>query len=317
MSDRHVIFGAGQVGSALARHLASAGHPVRVVRKRSIAAGSGIEVVGGDLGDAAFVRAQAEGAAVLYHAANVAYDSALWRRLLPGWTDNLLTAARATGARLVVLDNLYAFGDGGGQPFVEEMPVAPRSKKGTVRAAIARRLREAQRAGEMRVVVARASDFWGPGATNSYLGDQFWPAALTGKTVRAPLPVGTLHTYHYVPDVVSGLAALGCAGHDVDGLEWMLPCLPPIELRRLVDRLGTELGQPIRLIEVPPLLLSALGLFIPILRELNEMRYQWAERFEVDDARFRARFPAVPPTPMDEAIGATVAWARRHYGRGV
>jgi len=133
--------------------------------------------------------------------------------------------------------------------------------------------------------------------------------------VRTPIPVDTPHTYHYVPDVAAGIATLGCAGPDVDGREWMLPCLPPIELRQLVERLGRELGQAIRLRVLPLPLLRTLGLFVPILRELNEMRYQWESRFEVDDARFRARFPEVSPTPMDEAISATVAWAQSHYGR--
>lgn len=315
MSPHHVIFGAGQVGSALAVHLAASGLSVRVVRHRPVAAGPGIEVVTGDLADAEFVRAQAVGAAALYHVANAPYSTATWRRVLPSWTENLVAAAIASGARVVVLDNLYAFGDGGGRPFVEDTPVAPRSGKGEVRAAIAERLRSVQKSGEARVVVARASDFWGPGAVSSFLGDPFWPAALQGKVVRAPIRVDTLHTYHYVPDVVAGIAALGSAGPDVEGREWMLPCLPPVELRHLVERLAQELGQPVRLKALPIPLLRTLGLFVPILRELNEMRYQWESRFEVDDTRFRARFPEVTATRVDAAVSATVAWARAHYRR--
>ena len=52
---------------------------------------------------------------------------------------------------------------------------------------------------------------------------------------------------------------------------------------------------------------------MPILREVNEMAYQWEEPFEVDDARFRARFGDLT-TPRDEAARQTVAWAQATFG---
>ena len=57
---------------------------------------------------------------------------------------------------------------------------------------------------------------------------------------------------------------------------------------------------------------SPLSLFMPIMRELSEMGYQWSEPFVVDDRAFRTRF-AVTPTPLEQGVPAMVAWARQHY----
>jgi hypothetical protein len=56
-----------------------------------------------------------------------------------------------------------------------------------------------------------------------------------------------------------------------------------------------------------------MGVIAPIMRELAEMSYQWAEPFVVDDRRFRTRFPDFSPTDPDDAAAATVAWARAQY----
>jgi len=59
---------------------------------------------------------------------------------------------------------------------------------------------------------------------------------------------------------------------------------------------------------------SALGLFIPLMRELGEMAYQWEEPFGVDDTLFRPRFGDLA-TPLDEAGAQTIAYAREMVGR--
>jgi siroheme synthase (precorrin-2 oxidase/ferrochelatase) len=64
---------------------------------------------------------------------------------------------------------------------------------------------------------------------------------------------------------------------------------------------------------VPPWVIKAVGLFVPLMREVAEMLYQWEEVFVVDDGRFRSQFET-PPTDARDAARATVAWAIRAYG---
>lgn len=309
----HVIFGAGQVGRPLAELLLAAGHRVRLAKRTSIRL-PGAEVVTGDAGDAAFCTSAVRDAAVVYHCMNPPYFAKIWAEQVPLYLENLIAAAARAAARLVVLDNVYALGPPDGRPLDEERPLNPCSRKGEVRARAIERLFEAHRRGDVRATAGWASDFYGPGGTESHLGDQFWPGVMAGRNGRVVIRPDAVHTYHYIPDVAAGLLALGTASDDVEGRPWMLPCAPAETLRHLVDRFARHLARPIRLSLLPPIGLRAMGLFVPILRELAEMSYQWDEPFVVDDRRFRERFPVRPADP-DEAARATVAWASAHYRR--
>jgi nucleoside-diphosphate-sugar epimerase len=310
----HVIFGAGQVGRPLAERLLATGHRVRVAKRTPTRLPAGAELVTGDAGDAAFCASAARGAAVVYHCMNPPYFARVWSDRVPRYLENLVAAAGEAGARLVVLDNLYALGRPDGRPLDEERPLNPCSRKGEVRARAIDRLFDAHRRGQVRATAGWASDFYGPGGTESHVGDQFWPGVMAGKRGRVVIRPDAVHTYHYISDVAAGLAALGTAVSDVEGRPWMLPCAPAETLRQLVDRFARQLARSIRLTVLPPSALRLLGLFVPIMRELAEMSYQWDEPFVVDDRRFRERFP-LRPTDPDEAARATVAWATAHYRR--
>jgi nucleoside-diphosphate-sugar epimerase len=269
--------------------------------------------VRGDAMDAAFCAEAARGAAAVYHCMNAAYFARIWRETLPRLQANLVGAAARAGARLVVLDNVYALGRTHGRPMDEETPLAPCSAKGEIRAELHRELLAAAGRGDVRVAVGRASDFYGPGAGLSHLGERPLRQLLAGKPVQVTVNPDTPHTYHLSRDVAAGLATLGL-DPAADGV-WMLPCAPALTTRAMVELLAAALGAPARLQRLPPLLLAALGLAVPILRELRELAYQWEEPFVVDDRRFRARF-GVAATPAAEGARLTAAWARQAYGGG-
>ncbi|MFZ1908393.1 MAG: NAD-dependent epimerase/dehydratase family protein, partial [Burkholderiales bacterium] len=213
----HVIFGAGQVGTLLAIKLREQGERVRVVRRSHGEIAPGAELVPGDALDPGFCARACEGASVVYHCMNPAYDSKLWAKVVPRAMDNLIAAAGGAGARLVVLDNLYMLGRTGGRPMNEDTPLNPCSRKGEIRARAAARLLEAHAKGAVRAVAGRASDFYGPRGTLTYLGDFFWRPVLAGKKARSPVDPDAVHTYHYIPDVAAGLARLGSAPDDALG----------------------------------------------------------------------------------------------------
>lgn len=311
-NELHVLFGAGQVGQTLAQLLLKSGKRVRIARGSAQGIPAGAEVMSGDAADPAFCVLAAEGAQAVYHCMNPPYDAANWADVLPRLMHNLIAAAGRAQARLVTLDNVYMLGRPQGRKLDEDTPMAPCSRKGEVRARVAELLFAAHQRGDVLATTGRASDFYGPGGVATFMGDHFWPAALAGKTVRLPVDPDAVHTYHYIPDVAAGLAALGCADADVYGRPWMLPCAPAGSMRRLVARFSRHMDKDIRLSRIPGWVLGAAGTFSPLVRELNEMRYQWDDPFVVDDRRFRARFGLVP-ADEDEAAAATVAWARQHY----
>src|SRR5687768_7895179 len=116
----HVVLGAGQIGTTLARLLAERGHAVRLVARRDGPAIAGVERVLGSVSDPAFAARCATGASTVTSCTNVAYDR--WHEELPPLYEGAILAAKSAGARLVVLDNLYAFGRMGGAPMRPEGP---------------------------------------------------------------------------------------------------------------------------------------------------------------------------------------------------
>ncbi len=304
----HVIFGAGQIGASLARLLQSRGLRVRVVRRGNTPVGDGIEVVAGDAMDPAFTRDVTSGAAVLYHCMNPStYSGEAWEREFPAQGEALIAAALASGARLVCLDNLYSYGISEGRR-TEASVLAAEGRKGRVRAAWAVRLQQAGGQG-LKFVMGRAGDFFGPGSTAQALmgigmvttvarGDRAW---LIGAA-DAP------HAFSYVPDVVSGLAALGTAGVDVEGQVFHLPILE-VAPAEMVRRFGAATGKPGRSTALPGWVVKVLGVVVPLFRELTETLYQWDRPFLADDGRFRARFPGVA-TDLDAAVRGSVTAAR-------
>jgi nucleoside-diphosphate-sugar epimerase len=311
-AELHVLFGAGQVGDQLSRLLLQAGKRVRIAKRSPLHAPPGAEVLQGDASSPVFCTQAAEGATVVYHCMNPPYKARLWARLVPRYMDNLIAAAGRAGARLVVLDSVYMLGRPGGRPLDEATPLNPCSRKGEIRALAAERLFEAHRRGDVMAISGRASDYYGPGGTLTHLGDYFWPAALAGKPARVLVNPDAVHTYHYIPDVAAGLMTLGGAESDAYGRAWMLPCSPAGTMRELVARFSASLGRAIKLAGIPRWAVKAMGLVVPLMREVGEMLYQWDEPFIIDDRRFRKRFGQAP-VDVDAAATATVEWAKRHY----
>ena len=90
-------------------------------------------------------------------------------------------------------------------------------------------------------------------------------------------------------------------------------CRTPAESSEaMIARISRALGRDLKAQPMPAFLLGALGLFVPILRELGEMGYQWNESFVMNDARFRARF-GLAPTSFDDGVPRLVEWAKGHY----
>ena len=113
-----------------------------------------------------------------------------------------------------------------------------------------------------------------------------------------------------MPDFARALIGLSRC-EEAYGRAWHVPNAPTVSTLEMVHKFETALGQAVKTRVVSPLMLSMVGLFVPIVREMKEMAYEFEEPYVVDDSRFRAAFD-VQPTPLDEAVAATVGWYRKH-----
>ena len=304
---RHVVFGTGQIGRAVVSQLTSQGRQVLAVNRSGRGDLPGAEVRGADAGDPSATSELCAGADVVYFCLNAQhYDR--WSEEFPPLQRGVLAGAERAGARLVVLDNLYAYGPTNGRPLVESTAVNPTSAKAATRAAMTAELLAAHRAGRVEVAIGRASDYFGPGTTRSALGESVFGPALRGGRAQVMGDPDTLHSYSYAPDVAAGLVTLG-ASPEACGRVWHLPVAEVCSTRRLVEQVYALTGHRPRLMAAGPLALRLLGTVMPELREYRHTLYQFTDPWVVDDSAFRTAF-GVTATPLAEALATTVDWYR-------
>src|ERR1700691_6090160 len=268
MDRLHVVFGTGQVGSALGAHLAGQGIAVRAVSRHRPAAMAGVDWRGAGAADPAAAADAAKGASVIYQCLNAPYNQ--WPERFPPLQRGVLAAAERAGALLVSLENLYGYGPTGRSPMTEDLPLAATGVKGRARAAMTAELLAAANAGRVRIAIGRASDFFGPGVTvGSTLGERVFGHALTGRRADFIGNPNLPHTYSYVPDIAAGLATLGTDARAV-GEVWHLPGPETVSTRALLDLVAIEVGHPVGIRSLPRPAVRALGLVNPMLRELAE-----------------------------------------------
>lgn len=263
----HLVLGAGPVGSGVARLLAESGTPVTIATR----SGSGpehrsITRVRADAADAAALTGLAEGAAVIYNCVNPPYHR--WAQEWPPMNRAIMSAAERSGAVIVMMDNLYAFGPGSRMPMREDDPMRATGTKGATRRALAEELLTAHAAGRIRASLARASDYFGPGVTDSSMGDRVVPRVIAGKKVSVLGRTDIPHSASYMPDVVRTLVAIG-SNEQAWGRPWHVPSVT-VTQAELIQAFARAAGTTAKVGTVPKAALAALGLVVPLMRELKE-----------------------------------------------
>jgi nucleoside-diphosphate-sugar epimerase len=294
------------------RALLARGRRVRLVNrsgKRPEGAQEGTEIVSGDAYNIEFTRQAASEAAVVYQCAQPEYHE--WTTKFIPLQNAILEGAASAGARFIVADNLYMYGEVDG-PIHEDLPWKATTRKGKVRAEAARQALEAHDAGRVRVAIGRASDFYGPGVLDSAAGDRMFLPAVKGKAAEGWGDLDAPHTYTFIDDFGKALAILG--EHDQAlGKVWHVPNAETMSTRRFIELIYAELGQPVKIHSMGRWMMALGGLFVPAAREMVEMMYEFEKPFEVDSQRFLQTF-GDHATPVREGIRQTVAWYRKHQG---
>lgn len=303
--ELHVVFGAGQVGQAVANRLADAGRAVRSVsRRRPAGLTDGIDWRPADVTDAEAAIDAAQGATAVYQCLNAPYTR--WPELFPPLQRGVIAAAERADALLVTLENVYGYGPTGGAPMTEDLPLSASTSKGRTRATMTTELLAVSATGRLQVAIGRASDFFGAGVTESTLGSRVFGNAVAGRRADFLGNPDLPHTYSYVPDIARALVTLGTDERAV-GQVWHLPGPETVTSRALLDMIADEVGHPVGIRAVPQIALRVLGVVSPMMRGLAEMSYEFEQSFVLDTTKYESTFGATT-TGLVTAIRDTVAW---------
>lgn len=305
MSTTHLIVGAGPTGSATARLLASTGNLVTIVtRSGSGPAEPGITQIAADAADSEQFTRIAVGASVIYNCANPPYHR--WSTDWPPLAASLLQAAQANDAVLVTLSNLYMYAKPTSAMRATNPLDAP-SVKGNVRAHMWGDALAAHNTGRVRVTEARASDFIGPDVgANGHMGDRVVPRILRGKKVSLLGDVDAIHSWTAIDDVARTLVALG-SDERAWGPPWHVPTVPPLSQRALVHKMCALAGvDPVKVSSIPNVIIRALGLAVPAMREMREVAYQFQAPFVIDSQETTDVF-GIEPTALHSTLQTTLS----------
>ena len=303
--SRHItILGFGPVGQSVAERLLANGDEVTVAQRRSPSIlPQGARFMTCDALDRASTLAACKGAEQIVLAVGFPYEGKVWADAWPNPMHSAVAAAEATGARLLFFDNMYMYGPRN-EPLTEETPLADFGVKPASRAAATRIWRAAADAGRARIAALRAPDFYGPGVAQSALGDRAFGALAQGKTAQVLGSADLPHDFAYVPDIGRALETLLAAPDEAYGQAWHVPSAPTRTMREILTIAATALGVAPKVSALPFWVFPLLGLFVPPLREMSEMRFMWDRPYRVDSSKFARRFWS-DATPFE--IGAVAA----------
>jgi nucleoside-diphosphate-sugar epimerase len=298
----HTVLGAGGViASELAACLAREPHVrLRLASRRAHAAPAGAEWLATDLLDAQATARAVQGSEVVYLVAGLRYDTATWRSDWPRVMAHTLQACQRHNAKLVFFDNVYAYGHVHG-PMTEATPFNPCSRKGEVRSAIALTLLDAMARGEVQALIARSADFYGPGADKSLLHSVLAQRLQAGKVPQWIGNPKAQHSFTFTPDAGQALARLGHTPQAF-GQTWHLPTSAEAVTGESLVRTACELaGRPYGLQHLPRWALKALGWWLPMLRENEEMMYQLEHDYRFDSRKIQEAL-GLQATPYREGL---------------
>ncbi|MGQ2979371.1 MAG: epimerase [Polaromonas sp.] len=311
-----LVLGArGRFGLAATRAFAEAGWRV-FAQLRPGANGPaipGVSWLAAQPGDTASLAAAAHDATVVVQGLSPAYTHQAWRRELPGLTQAAIDVSRALEATLMLPASVYNFGRAMPPLLREDTAQAASTLKGRMRIASEAQVRAATLDGRMKAVVIRGGDFFGSG-TGSWLDEvmvkDIWRGQLT-----YPGPMNVPTAWAWLPDMARSFVAvagrreqlpafetLHFAGYSLTGQDW-------------ADALGDiawehgwlPAGGQLHVRSLSWTLMRALGLVMPKVAALCEMRYQWHTPHTLVNTRMASHTGTEPHTPFPEALRAALA----------
>lgn len=302
-----VILGTGPLGKSVMRELLKRGEQVTMVNSSGQATvPAGVIVKRADLMDREQVVGVLKGASVVYQCAAPPYHQ--WERL-EQMMDNIAAGAIAANARLVFGDNLYMYGAVQGV-IHEGLPYAAHTRKGLIRAEVARKLLALNRDGVLQTVIGRGADFYGPEVLTSSAGAMFFKPIVGGRATSVMGDPSCKHSYTFIDDFGRALVMLG-EDDDAFGQAWHVPTAEATTMQQFAEAAYRAAGfRPAKVRSMGRGMLRMVGLFMPGARETIEMLYQFERDFVVDTRKFSERF-GMQATPIEEGVASTVEWFRR------
>lgn len=299
---KQTILGAnGTIGKLLAKELLNYTTDIRLVSRNPLKINETDELFPADLTDNEAVDKAIAGSAIVYLVIGFDYKLKVWQQNWPKLMKACIESCIKHQAKLVFFDNVYMYDRSAIPHMTEESPVNPPSKKGQVRKEIAEMLLKAVAEKKLDALIARAPDFYGPENQNSFLIQVVYNNLIKGKNANWFIDATKKHSFIYTPDAAKATAILGNTP-DAYNQVWHLPTDDQtLNGKEWLDLFNKEMKTHKKLSVIPMFLIKILGIFMPFMREMPEMMYQYDQDYFFDSTKFNKRFN-FKPTSYQEGV---------------
>ena len=300
------ILGAnGTIGSVLAKELRSYTDKIRLVSRNPKKVNESDELFPADLFIPGMVDKAVEGSDVVYLVVGLDYKLDVWQDKWPKLMRATVDACIKHRARLVFFDNVYMYDINAIHHMTEESPINPPARKGVVRRQLVKIIMDDVKSGRLMALIARSADFYGPGNEKSFVNEMVYKNFLKKGTANWFINADKKHSFTFTPDAAKATALLGNTD-DAFNQVWHLPTdEDTLTGREFIDLFAKEMKTKSKVFVLPLWLIKFMGLFIPILKEMPEMMYQYDQDYFFDSSKFMKRFD-FKVTTYQEGVRLTV-----------
>ncbi len=307
-----LVLGArGRFGSAAVHAFAQAGWHVYAQMRPGATpppAAPGVQWLLADPDDTALLAAAAKGAAVVVQGLSPLYTHKVWRTEVPRLTNAAIAITRELGATLMLPASVYNFGEGMPARLLEDTSQNATTFMGRMRIASEALVRDATLDGGMKAVVIRGGNFFGSGS-GSWL-DLVMAKDIQKGRLTYPGTVDVPVSWAYLPDMARSFVdvanrrealpafeTLHFAGHTLTQQDWV----------DAIGEIAWERGWlpasgPLQVKAMSWPLLRALGLVMPTLAAICEMRYLWRVPHGLVNRRMAALAGPEAHTSFEQAL---------------
>lgn len=294
------ILGAGGgAGTEITRELSNYTKDIRVVSRNPKRVNDTDQLMKADLNDPNQLDEAVKGSEIVYVTIAFPYNIKSWRELWPMFMKNLIETCSKYKTKIVFVDNVYMYDPKYLSDMSEETPISPVSQKGKVRAEVAKMLIEAVEKNKVDAIIARAPDFYGPGVIGSMLYQTVYLKLIKDKNPQWLGKLDVIHSFIYSKDIGKAVTHLGNTP-DAYNQVWHLPTTDQkLTNRQWIELMMKAMNKQRKIQVMPDWMVSALGIFVPILKELNDVGYQFRQDYYFNSSKFNKRFNYTPISPED------------------
>lgn len=294
-----ILGSGGIIGIEASFCLSQFSNSIRQVSRHPKKVNDSDQIFPADLTIESEVSEAVKGSEIVYLTAGLPYNTKTWEKYWPKIMTNTIKACQKHNAKLVFLDNVYMYGHVDGW-MTEETEINPCSKKGEVRAKIAAQFLDEINKGNIEGLIARSADFYGPKATNTYVAPMIFDKLKDGKSPQFLISSQPKHSYTYTPDAARAMVQLGNSP-EAFGQVWHLPSDKNVLTgEEFAKEASFHFKMNKKCNVLSPFMLNIASLFSPVVKESQEMLYQFKYDYLFDSTKFENKFFA--PTSYKDGI---------------